>query len=293
MAIAEPYLEPAAVRVWTRSARTSLRETFRGTSVGSWIAFAALGLVLFVAAFAHQIAPYDASKPVATPLLAPSASHLLGTDEIGRDILSRVLLGMQSSWWGACMVILSGVVIGGLVGLVAGATGGAVDGVLMRITDGFLALPGAVLAVAVSAALGPSYKHTLEAIAVVWWPLYARIVRGEVNRLRASPHHEAAKVAGVGRIRIAYRHLLPGAVPPTIVAATLDVGALLLTLSGLSFLGLGAPAPAPELGAMSARGLTYIFQSWWVPVMPAIGVFVLTLVANLGGDAVRDRIRDR
>jgi peptide/nickel transport system permease protein len=293
MAIAEPYLEPSPARAWANQTTSGLRETFRGTPVGAWVAFGAVGAVFGVAALAGSIAPYPATKPVAAPLLAPSATHLFGTDEIGRDIFSRVLLGMQSSWWGACIVIVSGVVVGGLVGLVAGATGGVVDGVLMRITDGFLALPGAVLAVAVSAALGPSYAHTLLAISVVWWPLYARIVRGEVTRLRASPHHEAAKVAGVGRLRIAFRHLLPGAVPPTIVAATLDVGALLLTLAGLSFLGLGAPAPAPELGAMSAKGLTYIFQSWWVPVMPAVGVFVLALVANVGGDAVRDRIRDR
>jgi peptide/nickel transport system permease protein len=150
-----------------------------------------------------------------------------------------------------------------------------------------------VLAVAVVAAIGPSYQHTLFAISIVWWPLYARIVRGEVTRLRASPHIEAARVAGAGRVRIALRHLLPGAVPPTIVAATLDVGALVLMVAGLSFLGLGAPAPAPELGSMSEHGLTYLFDAWWVPVMPAMGVAVLVIIANFAGDALRDRIRDR
>jgi peptide/nickel transport system permease protein len=184
-------------------------------------------------------------------------------------------------------------VIGGLVGLVAGTTGGAVDGLLMRITDIFLALPGAILAVAVVAALGPSYTHTLVAVAIVWWPLYARIVRGEVTRLRAAPHIEAARVADTSRVRIAVRHLMPGAVPPTLVAATLDVGALVLTVAALSFLGLGAPAPAPELGSMSQKGLTYMFSAWWIPVLPAVGVALLVVVANFAGDAFRDRIKDR
>jgi peptide/nickel transport system permease protein len=131
------------------------------------------------------------------------------------------------------------------------------------------------------------------AVSVVWWPLYARIVRSEVRAHRASPHAAAARLAGTGRLRLALRHLLPGAVPPTLVAASLDISALVLTLSALSFLGLGAPAPAPELGAMSARGLTYISSAWWVPVMPAVGVFILAAVANFGGDALRDGMRDR
>jgi peptide/nickel transport system permease protein len=294
MAIAEPHVEPLAVHPLLRGrAGGGLGDAFAGTTVGAWVAFGAVAVVLVVTTFAGQLAPYDATRPVAEPLTGPSGSHLFGTDEIGRDILSRVLLGMQSSWWGAMVVIASGVLVGGLVGLVAGTVGGIVDTVLMRITDAFLALPGAVLAVAMTAALGPSYGHTLLAIGIVWWPLYARVVRGEIHRLRSSPHYEAARLARVGRLRLPLRHLLPGAVPPTIVAASLDVGALLLALAGLSFLGLGAPAPAPELGSMSARGVAYIFESWWVPIMPAVGVFVLAMVANFGGDGLRDRIRDR
>jgi peptide/nickel transport system permease protein len=223
----------------------------------------------------------------------PGLHHLFGIDEVGRDIFSRSLIGLRSSWYGALLVIASGVVFGGTIGLIAGAAGGFIDGVLMRITDIFLALPGAVLAVAVVAALGPSYIHTLLAIAVVWWPLYARIVRAEVRRLKASPHIEAARVAGAGPVRLALRHLLPGAFPATIVAATLDVGALVLTVAALSFLGLGAPSPAAELGSMSQHGLTYLFAAWWVPVMPAVVVAVLVVAANFGGDAVRDRLKDR
>ena len=289
MALAEPYVAPPV----SRRLKERSRNAFAGTSVGAYISFGAVGLIVFVTLFAHQLAPHNPNLPVGTTLAAPSGSFLLGTDEVGRDIFSRVLIGMGSSWWGAMIVIASGVIGGGLVGLVAGASGGIVDAVLMRITDLFLSLPGAVLAVTVVAALGPSYGHTLFAISIVWWPLYARIVRGEITRLRASPHIEAARVAGTNRFRIATRHLLPGAVPPTIVAATLDVGALILTVAGLSFLGLGAPAPAPELGSMSQHGLTYLFAAWWLPVLPAAAVALLVIAANFAGDALRDRIRDR
>jgi peptide/nickel transport system permease protein len=289
MAVAEPYLAPRS--------RGRMRErasnAFAGTSKGAYVAFGAVGLIVVVTLLSKHLAPFDPNLPVGIPLSSPSGAHLLGTDEVGRDLFSRALIGMSSSWWGAMIVIASGVVVGGLIGLVAGATGGIIDSILMRITDLFLALPGPVLAVTVVAAIGPSYQHTLLAISIVWWPLYARIVRGEVTRLRSSPHIEAARVAGNSRFRIATRHLMPGAVPPTIVAATLDVGALILVVAGLSFLGLGAPAPAPELGSMSQHGLTYLFAAWWLPVLPAVAVAVLVIVANFAGDAVRDRIRDR
>ena len=202
-------------------------------------------------------------------MTAPSAANWLGTDTVGRDVLSRVLVGMSTSWWGALAVVASGVVIGGLIGLIAGAVGGIVDSALMRFTDVFLSLPGPILAIAVVAALGPSYIHTLIGVAIVWWPLYTRIIRAEVRKLRASPHMEAARIAGAGWWRQLRRHLLPGAIPVTIVTASLDVStALVLLLSGLSFLGLGAPQPAPELGAMSAQGMTHIFSAWWIPIFP-------------------------
>jgi peptide/nickel transport system permease protein len=259
----------------------------------SYLAFGALAVVVFVTIFSSQLAPDQTDALGALPFTPPGGAHLFGTDEVGRDVLSRVLVGMTSSWWGAVAVIVSGVLIGGLIGLAAGATGGVVDSILMRITDLFLALPGAILAVAVVGALGPSYLHTLYAVAIVWWPLYARVVRGEVTRLRASPHIEAARVAGSSRMGIAFRHLLPGAVPPTIIVATQDVGGVILTLAGLSFIGLGQPQPAPELGSMSQQGLTYLFNAWWVPILPAVAVAVLVLVANFAGDAVRDLLSDR
>jgi peptide/nickel transport system permease protein len=293
MAVAEPYVATIPSR-WGR-----VRSGRRFTAIASLGLFdkIALGLLVFVALlaiFGPMFAPHPIDAVSGTPFQHPlSPSHLMGTDDVGRDIFSRVLYGIQSSWFSAFVVIASGVIIGGLIGLVAGATGGILDSILMRITDTFLALPGPVLAIAVVAALGPSLAHTLVAVAIVWWPYYARIVRGEIRALAARPHIEAAKLAGAGRLRIMWRHLMPGAIPVTVVAASLDVSALVLTLAILSFLGLGAPAPAPELGAMSARGLTYLLEYWWVPMMPAFSVFFLAIVANLAGDGIRDLIGRR
>jgi peptide/nickel transport system permease protein len=268
MAVAEPAV------TWERSVPPRIRRRLRDTAVGrvsnaDRVAIIGLAAVTVVCIAAPWIAPHSPTIPVGQPFIPPHhGGFLLGTDEVGRDVFSRVLYGIRSSWFSALVVIASGVVIGGLIGLVAGATGGWVDGALMRITDLFLALPGPILAIAVVAALGPSLTHTLVAVAIVWWPFYARIVRGEIRALANRPHVEAARLAGVGRIRLMRRHLLPGAVPATLVTASLDVGNLVLTLAALSFLGLGAPAPAPELGAMAARGLPYLLEEWWIPSGP-------------------------
>jgi peptide/nickel transport system permease protein len=258
----------------------------------NWAAVALILVVTIVAVAVPVLAPHDPLVPVGMPLQAPGKSgFLLGSDSIGRDILTRVLYGMRSSWFAALVVVAVGLFIGGLVGLIAGTVGGWVDGLLMRITDGFLSLPAPVLAIAVVAALGPGFIHTLIAVSIVWWPFYARLVRGEVARLAARPHVEAAKLAGVGQIRLALRHLLPGAVPNALVAASLDIGTLILTLAALSFLGLGQSAPAPELGADTARNLTYFLQQWWVPVMPGLAVLVLALIANIAGDGLRNLMK--
>jgi len=235
------------------------------------------------------IAPHGPLDNVKLTFGHPGAKgFLLGTDEQSRDLLSRVLYGMRTTWFAAFLVIASGIVIGGIIGLTAGMAGGWIDALLMRFTDVFLALPGPLLALAVVSALGASLPHTLVAVMIVWWPFYARIVRGEVRSIMSRSHVEAARMGGAGRLGLAFRHVLPGTVGPVLVTASLDIGALILTLAGLSFLGLGSPAPAAELGAMSARGLTYLLTKWWVPVMPALGVFVLVFVANVAGDAVRD-----
>lgn len=252
------------------------------------VAVSLVVVTTLVAAFAGVLAPHDPIQPVAGLGLAPgSPGFPLGTDTIGRDLLSRTLIGIRTSWFSALLVVLVGLLIGGLVGVIAGAFGGRVDSLLMRLTDLFLALPGALVAIALAAALGLSLRNTLIAISVVWWPYYARIIRGEVRAIVARPHIEAAKLAGVGRGRLILRHILPGTVSSAIVAASLDVGNVVLLLSGLSFLGLGQPDPAPELGADTARTLDQLLDHWWVPVVPGLAVMLLSLIANLGGDGLR------
>lgn len=260
----------------------------------NWVLIALLAAVTLVAVLAPLLAPYNPVQPAGPPDLLPgSAGHLLGTDDIGRDILARVIIGIRTSWLMSLGIVAVGLVIGGVVGTIAGVAGGWLDGLLMRFTDMFLALPAMVVALAVAGALGPGLVNTFIAISVVWWPYYARIVRGEVRALAVRPHVEAARMAGVSRIRVMTRHLLPGVYPTAVITASLDIGAVVLTLAALSFLGLGQPAPAPELGADTSRGLTDLLTNWWVPVMPGLGVMVLSLVSNLGGDAVRNLMARR
>jgi peptide/nickel transport system permease protein len=251
------------------------------------VALIALVVVTVVLVFVPWLAPHTEAKIVGPALSPPSAAFPFGLDEQGRDVFSRVLIGARTSWFAAIVIIASGVIIGGTIGVVAGIFGGWVDSLLMRLTDVFLALPGVLIALGVAAALGAGLNNTIVAIMVVWWPWYARIVRGEVRALMSRPHVEAAALGGAGRIRIARRHVLPGTVGPVVVAASLDVAAVLLTLAGLSFLGLGAPSPSAELGSMVSRGLKYLFTGWWIPVFPAIAVFLLAFIANMAGDAVR------
>jgi peptide/nickel transport system permease protein len=265
------------------------RERSRLAGLG---ALGRVGLAMFVSllvlSFAAPLFVADPVISVAPSFQAPSWDHLLGTDDVGQDVLARVMYGLRTSWLSAVAVITSAIVIGGIIGLIAGARGGWIDTVLMRLTDTFLALPGPVLAIAIAAALGASLRNTVIGIAVVWWPWYARLVRGEVRALATRPHVDAARLSGVSKSRLMLRHLLPGAVGPVIVTASLDIQILVLTLAGLSFLGLGAPPPAPELGAMAARGADYLFASPWIPLAPGCAVFLLAVAANLAGDGIRD-----
>jgi len=274
-----------------RSGRPTIA-ALRALSIAEQIGIGLFAALLLVA----LVGPFLIASPtvsVGEPFASPSWHRLLGTDDIGQDILARCIYGLRTSLAAAFVVILFGVIVGGLIGLVAGARGGLTDTILMRFTDTALALPGPVLAIAVVAALGPSLTHTVIGVAVVWWPWYARLVRGEVRALAVRPHVDAARLAGVSPLRLMFRHLLPGAIPPVIVAASLDIQILVLTLAGLSFLGLGSPPPAPELGAMAARGSDYLFGHPWISLSPGIAVFLIAVAANLAGDAVRDLFERR
>lgn len=290
--LTRPADAPPAPR-W-RGPRRPRRSGSASRRVLDWTLIGLLLAVTVLAVVSPILAPYDPVQPVGVPKLAPfSDGHLLGTDQIGRDTLSRVLIGLRTSWLLSILVTTVGLVVGTIVGVIAGMLGGWVDGLLMRLTEAFLALPSMLVAVAVAAALGPGLENTFLAVTIVWWPYYARIIRGEVRAIMARPHVEAARMAGVGPLRIMWRHVLPGVVPTAIVTASLDIGNVVMVLASLSFLGLGQPAPAPELGADTSRALVEILNAWWIPLVPGLVVMLLSLLSNLAGDAFRNRLAHR
>lgn len=247
--------------------------------------FATIGILV-----GPLLAPHDPLIPVGSAFQPPRAAHLMGTDQVGRDILTRVLHAMRSTGLAAAIVIAVAVTLGTVIGLLAGTAGGLVDAVLMRLTDLFLALPAPILALALVTALGASFVHVLIAVTIVWWPYYARITRAQVRELVTRPYYEAAQALGAGPVRLWRKHLLPGLVPVIIVAAGGDVGAAITTIAGLSFLGLGAPQPVPELGSMTANGLSYLISQWWIAVFPALAVFLLAFLSNLTADTLSDML---
>jgi peptide/nickel transport system permease protein len=267
------------------------REFFRRAGWLESIGIGGVLVVTLVALVATWITPFDPYLRVGAALLPPSGTHWFGTDEIGRDLFSRVILGVQFTWLPALAVIGVALAVGTLLGSISGGVGGIADLTLQRTVDVFLVLPSALIALAVAAALGPGLVNTVIALTIFWWPGYARLARDEVRRLRARPHVEAARIAGARGPRLLLRYLLPGAIPALVVAATLDVANVILALSLMSFLGLGEPAPAPELGAMTSRTLESLTVHWWLPILPATIVLVLCLFANLAGDGVRAALR--
>jgi len=253
-----------------------------------------LGVVLVAgvaicAVMAPMLAPYSPYKvELAARLHPPSWEHPFGTDELGRDILSRVLVGTRISLQAAVVIIGLSVILGTLLGTMGALTGGWVDDVLMRLTDSFLAFPYLIFAMLVSAVLGPSLPNAMLAISVTWWPWYARLARGQVLSIKGQLYVEAARAVGVGGMRLFFYYLLRNALSPLIVQATLDVGYAILLTSSLSFIGLGAQPPTPEWGRMVADGRQYLLSYWWVPIFPGLAIFVTVLGFNLIGDAIRD-----
>ncbi|MBO9631237.1 MAG: ABC transporter permease [Shinella sp.] len=253
-----------------------------------------LGLV-FLAIFAPLLAPHspyigDLAK---ARLLPPGSVHWLGTDDQGRDILSRLIYGSRLTLQVVLLVAVIAAPIGLLVGTVAGYAGGWVDAVLMRITDIFLAFPKLVLALAFVAALGPGIGNAIIAIAITSWPPYARIARAETLTVRNSDYIQAVQLMGASPWRIVLRHIMPLCISSLIVRVTLDMAGIILTAAGLGFLGLGAQPPLPEWGAMIASGRRFILDQWWVAAAPGVAILIVSLGFNLLGDGLRDALDPR
>lgn len=233
------------------------------------------------------------AQNLAQRLSAPSPGHPFGSDSLGRDVFARVTYGTRISLVAGAAVVLAATSFGIFTGTLAGWNGGWSDETLMRITDMFLAFPSLILAMAISAILRPNLTNALLAIAVTSWPVYARIARAQVLSLRARDFVEAARAEGATDVVILTRHLIPNALAPILVQATLEVGNIILISAGLSFIGFGAQPPTPEWGLMVSEGRRFLMDQWWIATFPAIAILLLVLGFNLVGDGVRDLLDPR
>ncbi len=257
------------------------------------MAMIGLGILVFLvltAAFAPWVSPQNPlAQDLAGRLAAPGVDgHILGSDSLGRDILSRLIYGSRITLYIVTLVAVIAPIVGLLVGTVAGYTGGWTDAILMRITDIFLAFPRLVLALAFVAALGAGIENAVLAISITAWPPYARIARAETLTIRNSDYIAAVKLQGARPLRIITKHIWPLCISSLIVRVTLDMAGVILAAAGLGFLGLGAQPPSPEWGAMIAEGRRFILDSWWVATMPGLAIFTVSLAFNLLGDGLRD-----
>ncbi|MFD2052703.1 nickel transporter permease [Mesorhizobium calcicola] len=291
---------------WLLSERPASRMQAKlGRAYVAWRRFSAnrlafLGLLiiialLVVAAIAGVLAPYSPTfgDLKGSRLLAPSAEHWFGTDDLGRDILSRILYGSRWTLYVVILVAIIAAPIGLLVGTVAGYAGGWTDAILMRITDIFLAFPKLILALAFVAALGPGIENAVLAIAITSWPPYARIARAETLTVRNSDYIKAVQLMGASPFRIVLRHIMPLCISSLIIRVTLDMAGIILTAAGLGFLGLGAQPPLPEWGTMIASGRRFVLDQWWVAGAPGFAILIVSLGFNLLGDGLRDALDPR
>jgi peptide/nickel transport system permease protein len=291
---------PQGLRAWLLSSSPgSRRQAKLGRFYIAWLAFRSnhlamlgLGIVLaliLLAIFAPLIAPYDPTAQVLVDRLQFfSWQHPFGTDDLGRDIFSRIIYGSRLTLYIVILVAIIAAPIGLLVGTSAGYFGGWIDTILMRITDIFLAFPKLILALALVSALGPGIENAIIAIAVTSWPPYARIARAETITIRKSDFISAVRLQGAGRARIIWSHIVPLCTSSLIVRVTLDMAGIILIAAGLGFLGLGAQPPLPEWGAMISAGREVRLDQWWVATVPGIAIFIVSLGFNLLGDGLRD-----
>ncbi|UPM44924.1 nickel transporter permease [Halocatena salina] len=261
--------------------------TTRLTQLGASIVFA----LFLLAVFGPIISPYDpTTQALAHRLEGPSLVHPFGTDQLGRDVLTRLLHGARLSLGIAVVVTSVRLTLGTIVGLVAGYAGGWIDEALMRLVDTLLAFPGIVLALVIAGILGPSLTNVMVALAVVGWASYARLVRSSVLSAREREFVTASRLLGRSRAHVLGRHLIPNVIAPVVVLATLDIGGVILGTAGLSFLGLGAQPPTPEWGTMLASGRNYLRTAWWLVNAPGVLIMLTVFGFNLLGDGLRDAL---
>jgi peptide/nickel transport system permease protein len=282
---------------WLEEHESARREMGRyaRTFARSASSVAGLGLVLLflgAAAAGPWIVPYpeDAQGAVHLDrkLQPPSLEHWFGTDEVGNDVYTRVMLGARVSLLIGLIVTLGGALIGVPLGVVAGYQGGRLGEAIMRVTDLFLSVPSLVLALAVVGALGPSIVNAVIAISLVWWPGYVRLTQGKTLAVKEETYVEAARALGVGRLRVVFAHVLPNCLSPLVVKASMDMGTAILTAASLGFIGLGAQPPHPEWGAMISHGRNYLPTWWWYSAFPGLAIYLTVLGFNLLGDGLRD-----
>jgi peptide/nickel transport system permease protein len=253
-------------------------------------------VVMIILLILSIISPYIIPYPLdiwvntdpANSLQAPSWSHIFGTDELGRDLFSRILYGVKISISTAIIAVGFAVVIGSVLGAIAGTIGGWVDEVIMRICDAFLSFPPLLLAIATSAMLGPSLENAQLSIIISWWPWYTRLLRGQAISVKEKPFVKAAEAIGTKKLRIMFSHIVPNCISPIIIQASMDMGSVILTIASLSFLGLGAQPPTPEWGLMVATGKSYFMNAWWYGIFPGLAIFIAVLTFNLLGDGLRE-----
>lgn len=290
--IQESSESDAGKRQRFREIRVFLRLTLENSL--STVGLAIIVLFIIIAITAPFIVPYpkqaEGTPEIANQLLPPNWQHLFGTDELGRDLFSRVVFGARISLVTSASVVASAIALGLPLGALAGYYGERIGAVIMRVTDMFLAFPPLLLALAVAATLGGSLINAVLALIITWWPWYTRLAYGQAVTTRNLPYVDSARAIGVGNFRIIVRHILPATLAPILVQATLDLGSAIISVAGLSFLGLGAQPPTPDWGLMVNTGRTYFLQHWWYATFPGLAILILVLGFNLLGDAIREAV---
>ncbi|RJQ07213.1 MAG: ABC transporter permease [Bacillota bacterium] len=277
------------------SSRTFVKLLFRNRLTGA--AFVVVTLLVVVALLAPVLAPYpDDGRGVVNPserFQKPSSEHIFGTDDMGRDILSRVIFGTRISLSISLVTIVAAMLIAIPLGVIAGYFGGFIDEILMRITDVFLSFPPLLIAIVVASFLGPSLENAMIAIVIAWWPWYSRVIRAQVMAAKERPYVSAARCIGTSDWKIMFSHILPNTIAPVIIQASMDLGCVILTAASLSFIGLGAQPPQPEWGLIVSSARTYILDAWWYSVFPGLAILVTVLSFNLIGDGLREVLDPR